>query len=83
MNVTPTSGKRSVSSTQLWLAAGAAFVLTIVGLVAEQYLWGSWDSQAALLAAAAVKWVCLVAAIVLTIAAIVLSIAATVRRLMR
>jgi hypothetical protein len=59
-------------------------VLALVGVVAELYVEGCWHRQEALLiAATAVKWVCSVAAIVLTIMAIVLSTAATVRRLIR
>ena len=83
MNVRPVGGKRSVSSFRLWLAAGAAFVLAIVGLLAAQYLESYGGNQGVLLAAAVMKWAGSVAAIMLTIAAIVSSIAATVRRLIR
>jgi hypothetical protein len=83
MNVTPTSRKRVARSTWLWLAAGAAFVLAIVGVGAERYVeWAYGHSQGALLiAAAVVKWAGSVAAIVLTIAGAVSTIAAAVRRL--
>ncbi len=75
--------KRSAGSTQLWLAAGEAFVLAIFGLLAAQYLEAYGHNQEVLFAAQVMIWAGSAAAIILTIAAIVSSIAATVRRLIR
>ncbi|GIF02394.1 hypothetical protein [Paractinoplanes rishiriensis] len=83
MNVTPVGVKRSVRSRQVWLAAGAAFVLAIVGVAAEWYLEGYWSSQELLAAVEVVQWVCSVATVVLTFTAIILSTKAAVRRLLR
>ena len=71
MTVTPTGRKRSVSSTQLLLAAGAAFVVAIVGIKAYPFL-ASFGAAGGLLAAVrAVTYACLAAVFVLPIAAIV------------
>lgn len=84
MNVTPVGVKRSFSSKQLWLAAGATFALAIVGFAAEWYLEGYGGGQEVLLAAREmVKWVCSVAVVALTFTAIISSTGATVRRLFR
>jgi hypothetical protein len=75
---------RRVSSTWLWWAAGAAFVLAVVGAVTQWYLDAYWPGRHALLTVATVvKWVCPVAATALTISAILVMSGAAARRLFR
>lgn len=71
MTVTPTGKTRSVSSTQLLLAAGAACVVAIVGIRAYPFLASFGAPEVLLTAARAATYACLVAVFVLPIAAIV------------
>ncbi len=71
MTVTPAGKTRGVSSTQLLLAAGAAFVVAIVGVWAYPFL-ASFGAPGVFLAAArAVTYACLVAVFAFPVAAIV------------
>lgn len=71
MNEAAVGKKRSVSSVQLLLAAGAALVMAFVGARAYPFLVSFGVAGVLLTAARAVTYACLIAVFVLPIAAVV------------
>jgi hypothetical protein len=71
MNVTPVGSRRSISSTQLLLAAGAALVMAIASVMIYPVLASFGAAGALLTMVKAVTLAGLVATVVLPVAAIV------------